>query len=72
MIQASDAKFEDYAKICFWAMLLTGTTRHTHRPNAKNVIFRFGGMSKRGNPLKSPLRKFDSKTMLSQPTGKRK
>ena len=43
---------------------------HTHRPNAKNVIFRIQGTSKRVNLSKSPFRKFDPKTILFLLTGK--
>ena len=46
-------------------MLLTDA--HTHRPNAKNVIFRIQGTRKRKNPSKSPFQKSDPKTVLSLP-----
>ena len=38
--------------------------RHTHWPNAENVIFGFKRASQRVNPSKSPFRKFDFKTIL--------
>ena len=45
---------------------------YRHRPTIKNVIFRLRGISKRVNPSKSPLRKFDPKTILSLLIGERK
>ena len=55
-------------------MLITDTQTHTHthRPFAKNGDFRIQGTSKRVNPLKSPFRKCDPKTIRSLLKGKRK
>ena len=54
-------------------MLITDTHRETHAQTEREKCdFRIQGTSKRVNPSKSPLRKFDPKTVLSLLIGKRK
>ena len=55
-------------------MLITVTQTPTlvHRPNSKNEDFQIQGTSKRVNPSKSPLQKYDPKTILSLLMSKRK
>ena len=61
-----NAKFEGSAAV----MLIIDT--HIQTDQRLKMIFGFREASKRVNPSKSPLRKFNPKTILSLPIGKRK
>ena len=64
-----NTEFDVFAINYFSVVFITDA----HRDTAENVVFGFSETEKCVNPSKSPVQKFDPKTMLSLPyMGKRK
>ena len=63
MIQIQNTTYGLIAIISFEVIRIVDTINQ--KLTAENVIFGFKRTSKRVNPSKSPLRKFDPKTILS-------